>query len=132
MSEISKKGGTVTLLDRGCEFTGKLSFEGTVRIDGRFNGEIFSEDTLVIGEGAEVEGEINVSTVEISGHFKGNIYAKTLVVTHSPAEVEGTINTPRIIIEDGVSFDGQCQMKKSQTRSTSKSASSSEASVQIV
>lgn len=110
MSEISKKTGRVTLLDKGCEFNGKLTFEGTVRIDGKFQGEIYSEDTLIIGEGSHVEGEINVADVEISGNFKGNIHAKNLIHTHPPAHIEGMLRTPRLIVEDGVVIEGQCQM----------------------
>ena len=50
-----------TLLGRGSEFEGKLSFEGTVRIDGKLAGEIFSDDVLIVGEGAEVSAEIDAT-----------------------------------------------------------------------
>ena len=54
-------GQIATLLGRGSEFSGKLTFEGTVRIDGRFSGEIFSEGTLVVGDSA-----LNQITVDVS------------------------------------------------------------------
>ena len=57
-----------TLLGRGSEFEGKLSFEGTVRIDGKLSGEIFTDDVLIIGEGAEVSAEINVGADHHRGH----------------------------------------------------------------
>ena len=66
------------LLGRGTRFEGKLHFEGCVRIDGWFRGEIRSNDTLVIGEGAEVYAEVDVATVIVrGGEFVGNIRAKT-------------------------------------------------------
>src|SRR3569833_4478529 len=77
----SEVGGTqvTTLLGRGSEFEGKLSFVGTVRVDGNLSGEIFTEDVLIIGEGAEVRAEINVGAVIIEGVVQGNIHAKRSV-----------------------------------------------------
>ena len=60
---MSQKPGEINaLLGKGSEFEGKLLFEGTVRIDGKFKGEIKSSDTLIVGEGAKVEAEISVGT----------------------------------------------------------------------
>ena len=100
-----------TLLGRGSEFEGKLSFEGTVRVDGKLSGEIFTEDVLIIGEGAEVNAEINVGAVIIEGTVHGNIHAKRSVEIHTPARVRGNISTPSLSIDKGVIFDGQCQME---------------------
>jgi len=102
-----------TLLGRGSEFEGKLSFEGTVRIDGKLSGEIFSDDVLVIGEGAEVAAEINVGAIVIEGTVNGNIHAKRSVEIRTPGRVRGNITTPSLFIEKGVVFDGQCQMESS-------------------
>jgi cytoskeletal protein CcmA (bactofilin family) len=100
-----------TLLGRGSEFEGKLSFEGTVRIDGKLSGEIFTDDVLIIGEGAEVNAEINVGAIIIEGTVHGNIHAKRSVEIHTPGRVRGNIATPSLYIEKGVTFDGQCQME---------------------
>jgi cytoskeletal protein CcmA (bactofilin family) len=99
-----------TLLGRGSEFEGKLSFEGTVRVDGKLSGEIFTEDVLIVGEGAEVNAEISVGSIIIQGSVRGNITAKKSVEIHTPGRVKGNINTPSLLIEKGVMFDGQCQM----------------------
>jgi len=104
-----------TLLGRGSEFEGKLSFEGTVRIDGKLNGEIFSDDVLIIGEGAEVKAEINVGSIVIEGSVQGNINAKRSVEIHTPGKVRGNIITPSLYVEKGVLFDGNCQMESSAT-----------------
>ncbi len=100
-----------TLLGRGSEFEGKLSFEGTVRIDGKLSGEIFTDDVLVVGEGAEVNAEINVGAIIIEGTVRGNIHAKRSVEIHTPGRVRGNITTPSLYIEKGVVFDGNCQME---------------------
>ena len=114
-SATDPSGGAqvTTLLGRGSEFEGKLSFEGTVRVDGKLSGEIFTEDTLIIGEGAEVRAEINVGAVIIEGSVQGNIHAKRSVEIHTPGRVRGNIITPSLFIEKGVMFDGSCQMEPS-------------------
>src|SRR5215471_13372858 len=120
-----------TLLGRGSEFEGKLSFEGTVRVDGKLSGEIFTDDVLIIGEGAEVNAEINVGAIIIEGTVHGNIHAKRSVEIRTPGRVRGNIATPSLQIEKGVIFDGQCQMEPNGASSTKSRASvvSSEVSV---
>ncbi|RJO66270.1 MAG: polymer-forming cytoskeletal protein [Myxococcales bacterium] len=98
------------LLGKGSEFEGKLTFEGTVRIDGRFVGEIVSEDTLIVGEGAEVEAEIKVNRVVIYGNVKGNVIAPASVNLHAPARLLGSIATRSLTIAEGVIFEGSCHM----------------------
>jgi cytoskeletal protein CcmA (bactofilin family) len=98
------------LLGRGSEFDGKLTFEGTVRIDGRFTGTIVTSDTLVVGEGAHVSAEVRCGTVVIHGEVEGNIHAKNGVELHPPARVRGNLETPSLTIAKGVVFDGQCKM----------------------
>jgi cytoskeletal protein CcmA (bactofilin family) len=100
-----------TLLGRGSTFEGKLTFEGTVRIDGNFKGEVFTEGILVIGEGAEVEAEIEVATVIIEGQVRGNVRAKQLVEIHAPGRMFGNLLTPSLFIDKGVLFEGNCHME---------------------
>jgi cytoskeletal protein CcmA (bactofilin family) len=96
-------------LGKGSEFEGKLKFEGTVIIDGKFKGEIRSTGTLVIGAKALVEAEIEVGSCVIIGKFKGNIVAKSKLEMQKPAVVKGNIASPILMIQEGVSFDGNCQ-----------------------
>ncbi len=99
------------LLGRGTRFEGKLYFEGRVRIDGVFAGEIKSEDTLIIGDGAEVSAEIDVATVIVrGGSVHGNIRAKTSLEIHAPARLVGNIHSPSLFIDRGVEFQGSCRM----------------------
>lgn len=97
-------------LGKGCVFDGKLSFEGRVRIDGKFTGEIFSNDTLEIGPDAEIEAEINVAVLVIAGRVTGNVVAKTRCDLRAPASVVGNITAPTITMEEGVRFDGHMSM----------------------
>jgi cytoskeletal protein CcmA (bactofilin family) len=105
------QGEINTLLGRGSEFEGKLTFEGTVRIDGKLSGEIFSEDVLVVGEGAMVNAEIDVGVIIVEGTVTGNIRAKRAVELHAPARVKGNIETPSLYVDKGVMFEGFSKME---------------------
>ena len=98
-------------LGEGTEFEGKLSFTGSVRLDGRFKGEILSEGTLVVGDSASIEGEIDVSEIIVSGEIKGSITASKRIEIHAPGKVFGNIQAPVVIIEEGVIFEGTCKMQ---------------------
>ncbi len=118
--EASASAEVTTLLGKGSSFEGKLSFEGTVRVDGKLSGEIFTDDALLIGEGAEISAEIHVGAVVIQGTVRGNIHAKRSVEIHAPGRVRGNITTPSLIIERGVVFDGSCQMESGADTQTPK------------
>ena len=100
-----------TLLGRGSEFEGKLTFEGTVRIDGTLKGEVFSDDVLVVGEGAHVEAEIEVGEIIVQGTIVGNIRAKRSIEILAPGRVKGDITTPSLQIDKGVIFEGRSFME---------------------
>jgi cytoskeletal protein CcmA (bactofilin family) len=104
-------GEITTLLGRGATFEGKLTFEGTVRVDGKLKGEVFSDDVLVVGEGALVEAEIDVGEIIIQGTVVGNIHAKRGIEIHAPGRVKGDLHTPSLQIDKGVVFEGRSFME---------------------
>ncbi len=106
-------------LGKGTDFNGKLSFDGTVRLDGSFSGEIFSPGILIVGEAAVVNADVNVGTLILSGELTGNIEAKTKVEIHSPGKVYGNIKTPVLVIDEGVIFEGSCSMKQADEKKIS-------------
>lgn len=109
--DLSAPGEIHALLGRGTAYTGKLTFEGRVRIDGTFDGEIFSAGTLIIGDSADVKGSIDVGTlIVLGGHIQGQVHARELVELHAPGRVTGDIVTPQLFIDRGVVFEGQCTM----------------------
>lgn len=109
-SSSAGSGGLTAFIDQGSEFEGKLSFRDTVRIDGKFCGEITSENTLIVGESGEIEADIYSRTVSISGTVAGNVIAQNKVVLHKTALVTGNIETPSLIVEEGATVNGQIKM----------------------
>lgn len=109
---VSTRPGEVhTLLGKGSEFEGKLTFEGQVRIDGKFNGQIVTKDVLVIGDGARVNAEIQAGTVIINGTVEGNVRATTLIELKQPGRIKGNLETPALSMDRGVIFEGSLKME---------------------
>ncbi len=101
-------------LGKGAEFNGKLMFNGSVRIDGDFKGQIYGNGTLVIGEGAELEADIRVDSVMISGEIRGQIDVKKQVRIYSTGKLLGDLNTPVFSVEEGAFFEGNCRMTRNE------------------
>ena len=97
-------------LGQGAEFIGKLIFNGSVRIDGNFQGEIFGQGSLVVGQGALVKADIAVKSIYISGDVQGNIDVKEKINIHSTGKFSGDVQTPVFIMEEGALFDGTSHM----------------------
>ncbi len=107
---VASRGEIKAFLGEGTDFKGILTFEGTVRVDGKLEGEVYTKDTLIVGESAVVNAEINVNTIVISGVVRGNINATGKIEVHRPGKLFGNVNTPSLFIEEGVIFEGNCTM----------------------
>jgi len=105
-------GGLTAFIDQGSEFSGKLTFKDTVRIDGRFEGEISSENTLIVGETGEIEAAIHSKTVVISGSVTGDVKASRQLVLHKTARLQGNVETPSLLVEEGAVMNGQLKMTR--------------------
>jgi cytoskeletal protein CcmA (bactofilin family) len=110
VAPVPSTAGLVGYLYKGSRVSGQLSFQGAARIDGVVDGEIQCQGSLTIGEGAEVRAKIFGQTVVIQGRVEGNVTAKEQVELRAPARLTGNVNAPRLIITEGVVFDGDCSM----------------------
>jgi cytoskeletal protein CcmA (bactofilin family) len=97
-------------LDKGVRFEGILEVSGVFRIDAEVKGSLLSSHSLILGESARVEGQIEGNHVVISGKFDGVIFAKGRVEIHAKGVVTGEIHAPCLVIEAGGIFDGRCHM----------------------
>ena len=98
------------VLGKGAEFIGKLIFDGAVRIDGDFQGEIFGQGSLEIGEGALVKANIAVKAIYIGGDVQGSIEVKEKININSTGKFYGDVHTPIFVMEEGALFDGRSCM----------------------
>jgi cytoskeletal protein CcmA (bactofilin family) len=99
-----------TFLAKGADFKGILNFDGTIRIDGRVEGEVHTTGTLIIGEQAVIKGILSAGTLMTSGKINGTVTATDKIQILKPGILIGDIRTPGISIEDGAHFHGMCDM----------------------
>ncbi len=99
----------------GTEFEGKLTFTGTVRVEGKLKGQIFAKDVLIIGNNGYVDGEVEVDTIIIDGTVRGTVRAANKLIIASTGRFYGSLETPTFIIEDGGIFEGNCRMEEIKT-----------------
>lgn len=108
-SKSNSHHAATSVIDHGCEAEGRLAFVGTLALNGRFHGELLSTDTLLLGEQAEVEAQVEVGVGIISGQIKGNIIARERVELARSARIFGNISAPILVLEEGAVIDGQCK-----------------------
>jgi cytoskeletal protein CcmA (bactofilin family) len=100
------------ILGEGTHMEGSLRFPGRFHIEGRFKGDVDSDDTLVIGEKADAEGEFRVGELVVMGVLRGNVAAQRSVEIHSTGKVYGSVRTPSLKIDEGAVFEGDCHMEQ--------------------
>lgn len=101
----------IAFVGHGVEFKGMLTYKGSVRIDGQFDGEIETDDTLYIGDQATVTAQIRAGSVIASGRVTGNITARERVELKSPAIIDASLQTPQLSIGTGVVMNGDITMR---------------------
>jgi cytoskeletal protein CcmA (bactofilin family) len=117
-------------LGKGSRVEGKLSFEGSVRIDGQVDGEIQAQEAVIIGESAVLNAQVTAGTVILTGKLTGDVVARKRVELRAPARLLGNITTPCLVIHEGVIFEGRCSMGSSQSEGKATAAAQPAASAE--
>ncbi len=110
MDSPRSEEGVQAHLGKGSRVEGKLTFEGSVKIDGYVEGEILAQHAVIVGETAVINAQVNAETVVVKGKVTGDITARKQVELRGPAKLTGNITTPSLVIHEGVLFEGHCSM----------------------
>ncbi len=109
------EGKMNSIIGKGCKITGTIDVQdGTLRIDGEFEGTVNCPGTLVIGKGGRVKADVKVNNAVVGGNVMGNIDANEKIELQAGSRVEGDIKTTRLVIDEGVFFEGSCKMSPSE------------------
>ena len=100
-----------TILGKGSEFEGKIKVEHTMRVDGKFGGDIITSDTLIVGKEGNINGNVKARNLVVGGKVSGSAEVKEKIVLESKAEFHGDMKTSKLVIDEGAVFDGRCSMK---------------------
>jgi len=115
--KLKKKAANTigAFLGSDSEFEGRLAFQGTIRIDGSYKGNIKVDGTLIVGPSGRVQADINASNVIVNGEVIGNLNAETVIEVHASGQVYGNLSAPKVTIHEGAVFQGQCQSGEKRT-----------------
>jgi len=103
----------VSILGKGTEIDGEVSFTNGMRVDGVIKGKVRSEQSIIIGPSGKIDAEVDIRSILINGEFRGIIRATERVEIHKEGKVFGDIFSPCLIIEAGATFEGRCNMGES-------------------
>ncbi len=115
---MSTTGNLDGHLGEGTEIDGTLQFKGSVRIDGKFSGKVFSPATLILGPRAVLQGEVEVGELAVHGAITGQVRAAERVTIHASGRVEADLDTDKLVIEPGGYFRGRCEMRRGKPAAT--------------
>lgn len=111
-SQVSGDGDVIAFVGKGVEFKGIITYNGTVRIDGHLEGEIHTDGVLLVGEEAVITAKISAGTIVSKGKITGDLFAKEKIRLLAPAVLNGSVKAPELSMEEGVLFNGSCEMAR--------------------
>ncbi|HBA83161.1 MAG TPA: cell shape determination protein CcmA [Verrucomicrobia bacterium] len=112
---MSNGNSTQSLITVDMEIIGTIKSSGSVRIDGKLDGELICSGDAIIGKSAVIKGNLAVNSVSIEGSLNGNVAAKDKIEMKATARVNGDIKSKRLAVEDGVTFVGKSEVNPSGT-----------------
>ncbi len=113
-TEKEKQSGSIsTLIGVDARIEGHLEFAGTLRLDGKLEGQMTSNNgILIVGEQAQIKADVNVHKAVVMGEIIGSVAALERIELYPPAHITGDICAPTITIESGAVLNGKCVMQK--------------------
>jgi len=99
------------VIAQGCRFDGSVSGSGDIQVEGELAGEVASTGNLLVAENGTVRATVHARTVVVAGSVEGDVSADEKIELKPSANLRGNITAPRIMIQDGATFEGQVFMK---------------------
>lgn len=109
---MAKTNNLMNILGNGTKFKGKIKVAGSLRIDGEFDGEMTISETLIVGKTGKIKGEVKTKNTVIGGKVSGKLVSDEKVELQAGAKFDGDLICKKLVIEEGVTFDGNCRMSE--------------------
>ena len=100
--------GDMTVVGADSHFEGKLTFERTAKINGKFDGTITGKGELQVSQNALCKADVQAGAVAVDGRIEGNVRAGDTVRLNGSGVVKGDINAAKMVMQEGASFYGLC------------------------
>ena len=115
MADKQSGDGPLSLIGSNTSVEGKLTTEGSVRIDGKLVGDVVAKASVAVGLTGMVEGSITGKNIALAGRVKGHVTAAEKLILESKAVMRGDIRAVKLVVDEGATFDGNCGMSKAET-----------------
>ena len=102
-----------TIIAEDIEIVGSIKCESNIQFNGKLNGDLNCIGDALIGNTANVKGNITVNCITVYGHVSGNITAKDKIELKSNSYINGDVRAKRMTVEDGVTFVGKSEVNPS-------------------
>lgn len=113
MADKQQPGGELTLIAANTTFEGKIRTDGSIRIDGKFVGDIHAKANAAVGATGSIDGTLTARAITVAGKISGTVTASERLVLESKSVMQGDIRAARLVVDEGALFDGKCDMKQS-------------------
>ncbi|HZW37688.1 MAG: bactofilin family protein [Syntrophothermus sp.] len=100
----------VTNISQGVLIDGKVTSSGSIRIDGKVNGDVLATGTIIVGESGEITGEVSADIINMGGKVQGTLRAKDKITLENKSNLKGDLITKVLVVEAGAIFDGKSTM----------------------
>ncbi len=112
MSDKRPVEGDLSLLSAGTSVEGRITTDGSIRVDGRLIGDIIAKANAAVGATGTVQGSVEASNVSIAGTVHGNVTATSKLILEEKSVMRGDIRASILVVDEGATFDGHCEMTK--------------------
>lgn len=102
----------LTLIAANTSFEGKIKTEGSIRIDGKFVGDINAKANAAVGITGTIDGTLSARSITVAGKVSGTIMAAEKLVLEAKSIMQGDIRAAKLVVDEGAMFDGKCDMKQ--------------------
>jgi cytoskeletal protein CcmA (bactofilin family) len=115
MADKRQADGELSLIGSGTTVEGKVTTEGSIRIDGTVIGDVVAKTSASIGAGGTLEGNLKARNITLSGNVKGTVVAQEKLILENRSVLQGDIRATRLVVDEGALFNGQCAMDSTST-----------------
>lgn len=102
----------LTLIAANTSFEGKIKTEGSIRIDGKFIGDVNAKANAAIGLTGSIDGTLSARNITVAGKINGTVTAAEKLVLEARSVMQGDIRAAKLVVDEGATFDGKCDMKQ--------------------
>ena len=114
LKDSSSTTTELNFIGRGTIIDGNIKTESSIRVDGAIKGKLICKNTVTVGDGGRIEGDVQAVNAIVGGKIKGKIIVSEKLVLESKSSLVGELKAKKLIIDEGSVFEGTSDMGVSQ------------------